>query len=116
MASQIQVFGQLKQAAAGLTKKQRMMLVGGAVLTLATLLVFVKLLGKPDYKPLFTDLEQQDAQRLSTQLAAKKIPYEISTDGKVLSVPADQIDAARIEVASDGCPIVAGLDSNCSTR
>lgn len=104
MASQIQVFGQLKQAAAGLNKKQRMMLAGSAVLTLAILLVFVKLIGKPDYKPLFTDLEQQDAQRLSTQLAAKKIPYEMSTDGKVLSVPADQIDAARIEVASDGMP------------
>jgi flagellar M-ring protein FliF len=104
MATQIQIFGQLKQAASGLTKKQRMMLIGGTVLTLATLLVFVKLLGKPEYKPLFTDLEQQDAERLSSQLAAKKIPYEISPDGKVLSVPADQVDAARIEVASDGMP------------
>jgi flagellar M-ring protein FliF len=104
MASQIKLFEQLKQTTAGLTKKQRIMLIGGALLTLLTLLVFVKFISKPDYKPLFTDLESQDTQRLSAQLAAKKIPYEISTDGKVISVPSDQVDAARIEVASEGMP------------
>jgi flagellar M-ring protein FliF len=104
MASQIQLFDQMKQVAAGLTKKQRIMLIVGGVLTLVTLLVFVQLIGKRDYKPLFTDLEQQDAQRLSTQLAAKNIPFQISPDGKVLSVPSDQVDAARIEVASQGMP------------
>jgi flagellar M-ring protein FliF len=98
------MFDQLMKVTAGLNKKQRAMLIGGAILTLATLLVFVKAIGKPDYKPLFTDLEQQDAQRLSTQLAAKNIPFEISTDGKILSVPSDQVDAARIEVASAGMP------------
>lgn len=104
MASQMQIFDQLTKVAAGLNKKQRIMLIGGALLTLATLLVFVKVIGKPEYKPLFTDLEQQDTQRLSTQLAAKSIPYEISTDGKTLSVPSDQVDAARLEVASQGMP------------
>jgi flagellar M-ring protein FliF len=104
MASQIQVFDQLKKMSAGLNKKQRMMLIGGAILTLATLLIFVKVIAKPEYKPLFTNLEQQDAQRLGTQLAAKKIPFEVSPDGKTLSVPADQVDAARIEVASEGMP------------
>lgn len=104
MASQIELFDQLKKVTAALNKKQRMMLIGGAVLTVATLLVFVKVIAKPDYKPLFTDLEQQDAQRLGTQLAAKNIPYQISTDGKILSVPSDQVDAARIEVAAEGMP------------
>ena len=104
MASQIQVFEQLKQVSAGLSKKQRTMVIGGAVLTLVVLLFFVKFMGKPEYKPLFTDLEAQDAQKLSAQLAAKQIPYELSTDGKILSVPADQVDAARIEVAAGGMP------------
>jgi flagellar M-ring protein FliF len=104
MATQIQVFDQLKHVVSGLSKKQRIMLIAGAVLTLVTLLVFVKLISKPDYKPLFTDLEQQDAQRLAEQLATKKIPYELSPDGKVLSVPADQVDTARIAVASEGMP------------
>ncbi len=104
MATQIQIYDQLKQVTKGLSKKQRALLIGGAVVTLATLLIFVKFIAKPDYKPLFTDLEQQDSQRVSAQLAAKKIPYELSTDGKTLTVPADQVDAARIEVASEGMP------------
>jgi flagellar M-ring protein FliF len=104
MASQIKLFDQLKQVTTGLSKKQRIMLIGGALLTLLMLLVFVKFIAKPEYKPLFTDLESQDTQRLSAQLTAKKIPYEISTDGKIISVPADQVDAARIEVASEGMP------------
>src|ERR1035441_3372374 len=104
MASQIQIFDQLKLVAAGLNRKQRFMLIGGAVATLATLFVFVKFIGKPDYKPLFTDLEQRDTQLLSAQLAAKKIPCEVSPDGKIISVPSDQVDTARVEVASQGMP------------
>ena len=56
MASQIQVFDQMKRASAGLTTKQRILVIGGGVLTLVTLLVFVQLMGKGDYKPLFTGL------------------------------------------------------------
>jgi flagellar M-ring protein FliF len=104
MATQIQVFDQLKRTAQGLSKKQRIMLIAGGTATLVTLLIFVQLIGKRDFKPLFTDLEQQDSQKISTQLAAKNIPVQISTDGKILSVPSDQVDAARLEVASQGMP------------
>jgi flagellar M-ring protein FliF len=104
MATQIEVFGQLKKTALALNNKQRFILVGCAAVTLITLLAFVHFIGKREFKPLFTDLEQQDAQRLSTQLAAKSIPYELSTDGKTLSVPGDQLDAARLEIASEGMP------------
>jgi flagellar M-ring protein FliF len=104
MASQIQVFDQLKQYSSGMTNKQRIMLAVGAVLTLAALLGFVKLIAKPDFKPLFTDLDPQDAQRLATQLSAKGIPYEITPDGKSVNVAADEVDTARLQVASDGLP------------
>jgi len=102
--TQIQVFEQVKRVTAGMNKKQRLILIGGAIVTLVTLFVFVRLIGKREFKPLFTDLEQQDAQKISSQLASKQIPFEISTDGKTLSVPSDQVDAARIEVASTGMP------------
>jgi flagellar M-ring protein FliF len=39
-------------------------------------------------------------QTLSAQLDAKKIPYKIGADGASISVPADKLDAARLEVAS----------------
>jgi flagellar M-ring protein FliF len=37
-------------------------------------------------------------------LAAKKIPYLVSPDGTSITVPADQVDAARLEVASHDAP------------
>lgn len=104
MATQVVVFDQLKRTAMALNKKQRYMLAACAVATLVTLLAFVHYIGGREYKPLFTDLEPRDADRLSADLGAKSIQYELSADGKTISVPADKLDAARIEIAAQGMP------------
>ena len=65
---------------------------------------FVKMIATPDMKPLMNGLEPADAQAISTELAAKKIACVISPDGTSISVPADQVDAARLEVASHDSP------------
>ena len=64
--------------------------------------LFVRLIGTPDYKPLFKDLEPADAQTLAAQLDAQNIPHQISPDGKTVSVPADKLDAARMQTAAQG--------------
>src|SRR5215813_11788778 len=88
----------------GLSGKQRIMLGGAAVVTVAVLALFVHLIATPDYKPLMTDMEPADAKALGQKLAAKNISYEISTDGKSVSVPSDKLDASRMEIAADGMP------------
>lgn len=95
---------QLKQMWARLKPKQRLVLGGGALVTLIALAAIVKAFSTPEYKPLMVDLEPQDAQAISAQLASKKIPAQVSADGKGISVPEDQLDAARMEVAADGAP------------
>jgi flagellar M-ring protein FliF len=85
---------------AGLNSQQRIYLGIGLAITVASVLFFVNMIASPNYKPLTTGLEPADAQTISAQLAAKKIPYMVSPDGTSISVPADQIDAARLEVAS----------------
>src|SRR6185369_1907092 len=101
-------FAQLtKQATAmvgALSGKQRFMLAGAAVVTIAVLALFVRLIATPDYKPLMTDMEPSDAKALGQKLAAKNISYEISTDGRSINVPSDKLDASRMEIASDGMP------------
>jgi flagellar M-ring protein FliF len=89
---------------AGLRPQQRIYLGAGLGVTLAVAAFFVNMILTPDYKSLMTGLEQADAQSISAQLAAKKIPYKISPDGGSISVPADQLDAARLEVASHDSP------------
>jgi len=89
---------------AGLRPQQRVYFGLGLAITVAAVVFFAKMIATPNYKPLTTGLEAADAQTIASQLAAKKIPYLVSPDGTSISVPADQIDAARLEVASHDSP------------
>lgn len=104
MPSLNQVQKQLTDFLAGLTGKQRLLLGGAAVLTIAVLAAFAHLISTPDYVPLMTGMEPTDAQALGAKLAAKNIAYQISPDGKGVNVPSDKLDSSRMEVASDGMP------------
>ena len=88
----------------GLRPQQQAFFGLGLAITVAAVIFFVKMIATPDYKPLMNGLEPADAQAISSQLAAKKIPCIVSPDGTSISVPADQVDAARLEVASHETP------------
>ena len=96
---QSKALDQLKQLWAKMNPRQRLIIGGGTLLTLLAVGLLVRTMATPDFKPLMTGLEPADAQAISQQLAAKKIEYRPSTDGKGIDVPADQLDAARMEVA-----------------
>jgi flagellar M-ring protein FliF len=95
---------QVKQFWASRTGFQKALLLGGAGATALMLTLFVRLIGSPDYKPLYKDLDPADAQSLATQLDAQNIPHQVSADGKEVSVPADKLDAARMLTATQGQP------------
>ena len=88
----------------GLSPGQRGWLAGWAALVGITLWVFVGLLGKPKYVTLYSGLKPADAQALGSRLGARNIPYQLSPDGSSLLVPAEQLDASRLETASQGLP------------
>lgn len=88
----------------GLRPQQRIYLGIGVAITLGAAIFFAKMMATPNYKPLMSGLEAADAQAITAQLAAKKISYILSPDGTAISVPADQVDAARLEVASHDSP------------
>ncbi|HUK25962.1 MAG TPA: flagellar basal-body MS-ring/collar protein FliF [Terriglobales bacterium] len=98
------MLGQLKNMLSGLSAKQRVVLAASALLTVATVALFVSWIGKPEYKTLYTNMEPADAQSLVSRLAEKNIPTQVSPDGKTVSVPEDKLDASRLELASQGMP------------
>src|SRR5229473_226321 len=104
MASFNQIANQGKNAIAAFDTKQLTLLIGGAALVIGAIVFFGRLIITPDYKPLMTGMEPTDAQALASRLAAKNIPYEVSPDGKTVSVPGDKLDSSRLEVASEGMP------------
>jgi flagellar M-ring protein FliF len=95
---------QVKQFWESRTAGQKGFLLAGTGATILLLALFVRLIGTPDYKPLYTGLEDTDAQTLTAQLDAQGIPHEASADGKTISVPADKLDAARLQTAAQGAP------------
>ncbi|HEX4322528.1 MAG TPA: flagellar basal-body MS-ring/collar protein FliF [Acidobacteriaceae bacterium] len=104
MAGFNDIASQAKQFWATRSSKQRIYLLSGMGATVILLALFVRMIGTPDYKPLFTGLEAADAQTLTAQLDAEGIPHQTSSDGKTISVPADKLDAARLKTASQGAP------------
>lgn len=104
MPTREQIQKQLKDFFTGLTGTQRLLLAGATLLTLALVGLFASLISSPEYKPLVTGMEAADAQALGAQLAAKNIAYQLSPDGKNISVASDKLDSSRMELASDGMP------------
>lgn len=99
-----QIQKQLTDLIGGLSGKQRALLAGAAVVTIAVVAAFAHLVSTPDFAPLMTGMEAADAQALSAKLTAKNISNQISPDGKTVSVASDKVDSARMEMASDGMP------------
>jgi flagellar M-ring protein FliF len=96
--------GQAKLFWASRTSGQKGLLLAGAAATALMITMFARLMGAPDFKPLYTGLEPADAQTLTAQLDAQGITHEASADGKTISVPSDKLDAARLQTASQGTP------------
>jgi flagellar M-ring protein FliF len=89
-----------------LSLRQRMVLGGSVVLVGGTIWLFTYWMGS-DYKTLYSGMAPADAQNIGQKLAAQNIVYQISPDGTSVLVKSDQLDKARLEVASQG-PINSG--------
>jgi len=93
---------QAQQFWASRSTQQKILLSLGAAASVLLVALFAGLLGSPDYKPLSSGLEAADVQTLSAQLDAQGIAHQTSADGKTISVPADKLDVARMQTASQG--------------
>lgn len=99
-----QVVQQGRTFVLGLSARQRALIALALIAVVGTLWVFVSLLGRGDYKVLYSGLDPQEANTIVKRLAQDNIPAEISTDGKTLSVPESRLDKARLDMAAEGYP------------
>ena len=98
---------QILSFARGLTARQRVVLVGGTLLVGAIIWGFVAFTARSEYKPLYSGMAPADAQALSQRLMSANIMAEVSSDGTVLLVRADEVDKARLASTAAG-PISSG--------
>lgn len=76
-------------------------------LTFAVVMAFVYTTGQmsePSNTLLFSNLDPRDSAEIAARLDAKKVSYEILSDGSTILVPSDQALKLRMEMAGDGLP------------
>ncbi len=87
-----------------LPARKRSWLTGAVVGLVGVGLALVWWAGRPDYRVLFSGLEGKDVAQVSQELGAAGIPFQPTSDGTGVQVPAEMLDKARMEVASKGMP------------
>lgn len=92
-----------------LKPRQQLLLALAAIVTLAAIWAFQFLLGKAEYRALYSDLAPAEAQNLAAKLQAQNIRHELAPDGRGIRVAADQLDQARLALAAQGLPATGRL-------
>lgn len=84
------------------TMAQRVMLGGLAASVVVAFLVMVYFLNQTEYKVLYSRLGPEDAAKVTEQLKASKVPYELADNGTTVLVPADMVYEQRLRIAGEG--------------
>ena len=94
----------IHQRLSALPGRQRWIMLGSVCLLLAVAGGMLYLAFRPNMRVLISGLQAQDAQQVEQELTAAAIPYDVTPDGTTIRVPANSLNAARIQIASKGLP------------
>ena len=77
--------------------------VSAAGLVIVLMWAMVYFVNRVDYQMLYSDLDPQEAQSIVTKLQELR-SYQLSNDGRTISVASDKLSEVRIQLASEGLP------------
>jgi len=81
------------------TRKQQITILAVLIFSILLLTVLFIWLTRPEYEVAFYDLEPKDAQTVTQQLEEMGIPYRLSQDGTMVSVPKSQAAQVKVQLA-----------------
>lgn len=87
-----------------LSLNQKILFGSGLFLILIVATVLVIIASRPNFVPLYVNLDPQDAAAITEYLKEKKIPYKLSDEGSTVLVPASQKYQLRLDLANEGLP------------
>jgi flagellar M-ring protein FliF len=88
---------------------QKGVLIGSITAALAGFATVLLWSNEPEYRPLFTNLSQEDAAAIINKLKDERVPHRILSGGSSIAVPAEQVYESRLRLASEGLPQGGGV-------
>lgn len=96
--------GRARSAFSGFTSGQKVITALSLVGLIVAGAIFMHFESRPNFQPLFTNLQSSDSGAVVAQLTASKVPYELSNGGSTVLVPAAVVDKERVALAEKGLP------------
>ena len=100
--------GRLKAVWDGPNRMLAVGVVGVVAVALLTLALFYAL-HRPSYEVLFSNLSASDAASVTARLKDDKVPYQLSSDGKTVLVPSQNLSDERVAIA--GANVLKGTST-----
>lgn len=86
----------------GLSRTQQVVFAGVVAASVVAIALLVIWAQTPEWTPLFTNLENQDAGTVVEKLKEAKVPYQVS--GSAIMVPKTRVHELRLSLAAQGLP------------
>jgi flagellar M-ring protein FliF len=104
-----QIILQLQNLLKNISVGKRIVLIVLVVGFLAGFIFLMNWAGRPEFHPLYTNLDANDAGIILNRLKDQKIPYQISSNGSTILIPQEHIYETRMNLASEGLPQGGGI-------
>ena len=101
-----------------LSKVQKILFGSGLAVIILFAIIMIFWISKPNYVPLYTDLNAEDAAAITEYLKENNIPYQLGEGGSTVLVPESQKYDIRLSLANEGLPTggSVGFESFNETR
>ena len=93
----------------GLSPSRRAALITVTGLLLGGFALLVAWGGRPSFRPLFSNLGEEEAGAIVERLRERKVQYRIGNGGRSVEVPEEQLYELRLALATEGLPIGGGV-------
>lgn len=94
----------LAQRLAAMDRGQRLRWGGLAALIVVAAAAAAFFYRQPDYRPLFSGLNDKDGGAIVAQLTQMNVPYKYAEGGGAIMIPADRVHDVRLKLATQGLP------------
>lgn len=93
-------YGQMVEFA----KSKPLPLIAAGVATIGIMAGMVMWANAPDYRVMYSNINDADGGTIIDELQKRNIPYKLSDSGHSILVPSDQVNTLRLQLAEKGLP------------